>query len=84
MDMDVSTIGFLRADRYRYRILETLGSRSGATAQQVSHKLRIHPKQTDKTIKELLEKGLIKADKDSYLLTDEGMKVLAQVSRTGM
>ena len=82
--MDVATIGFLRADRHRLRILETQDSRSGATAQQVSHKLRIRPKQTDATIKELLEKGLVKEDKNSYLLTDEGIKVLAQVSRTGM
>lgn len=82
--MDVATIGFLKADRHRLRILETLDSRSGSTPQRVSHKLRINPKQTEATIKELLEKGLVKEDKNSYLLTDEGIKVLAQVSRTGM
>jgi len=36
------------------------------------------------TLKELLEKGLIKEEKNTYSLTEEGMKVLAQVQRTGM
>jgi len=84
MNMDTVTIGFLKADRRRLRILETLDSKSGVTAHQVSHKLRIHPRRTEATIKELLDKGLVKEDKESYLLTDEGVKILAQVSRAGM
>lgn len=84
MNMDVSTIGFLKADNHRLRILETLGRRPGATAQKLSGRLRIHQSQTVATIKELSEKGLIKEDKGSYTLTDDGMKVLAQVSRAGM
>ena len=82
--MDVSTIGFLREDRRRFRILETLGKRHGATPRQVSHKLRIPQLQTDITLKELLEKGLIKEDKSRYLLSDEGTRALAQVLRSGM
>ena len=82
--MDVATIGFLKADSHRLRILETMGRRAGITASQVSHRLRIHQKQTDVAIKELLEKGLIKEEENSYSLTDGGMKVLAQVSRAGM
>lgn len=82
--MDTATIGFLKAERHRHRILEMLQSKSGATAQQVSHKLRIRPRQTEATIKELLDRGLLKEDKEGYLVTDEGVKVLAQVSRVGM
>lgn len=78
----VTTLGFLKADKYRLRILETL--KSGATSQQVSHKLRIHQRQTEATIKELLEKGLVKGDKGRYLLTDDGLKILVQVARAGM
>lgn len=84
MNMDVATIGFLKADRRRQRILEMIGKRSTATAQQVSHRLRIHPRQANAALKELLEKGLLKDDKGKYLLTDEGIKVLTQVSRAGM
>ncbi len=82
--MDVAAIGFLKADRHRLRVLETVGKKAGATAQQISHRLRILPVQTDATIKELLEKGLIKEEEKIYSLTGEGMKVLAQVSRAGM
>lgn len=82
--MDVATIGFLKADSRRQRIMETLGRRSSATSQQLSHRLRIHQRQTDAAIKELLEKGLIKEDKSGYSLTDGGIKALAQVSRAGM
>lgn len=82
--MDVAAIGFLKADRHRLRILETVGHKAGTTGEQVSHRLRIPPLQTGATIKELLEKGLIKEDKKKYSLTDEGMKVLAQVSRARM
>ncbi len=82
--MDAATIGFLRAERHRLRILETLKSKSSATAQQVSRKLRIHPKRTETIMKELSERGLVKEDKGGYLVTDEGVKVLVQVSRAGM
>ncbi len=82
--MDVATIGFLKADGRRQRILEMLGKRSTATSQQVSHRLRIQPGQTEATLRELVEKGLVKEDKGKYLLTDGGIKVLTQVSRAGM
>ncbi len=78
----VTALGFLKADKYRLRILETL--KSGATSQQVSHKLRIHRRQTEATIKELLERGLVKEDEKGYAVTEEGLKVLVQVSRAGM
>ncbi|MEE8401425.1 MAG: hypothetical protein V3R86_04670 [Candidatus Hydrothermarchaeaceae archaeon] len=82
--MDASTIGFLKADRLRLRILETLKSKSALTPQQVSHRLRIPPRQTESTLKELLGKSLVKEDKKGYFVTDEGIKILAQVSRAGM
>ena len=84
MNMDVATLGFLKADGHRQRILEMLGKRSTATSQQVSHKLRIQPGQTEAALRGLLEKGLVKDDKGKYLLTDEGIKALTQVSRAGM
>jgi Mn-dependent DtxR family transcriptional regulator len=84
MNMDVATIGFLKADGHRQRILEMLGKRSTATAQQASHRLRMQPRQTEAILKDLIEKGLVKEDKGKYLLTDEGIKVLTQVSRAGM
>lgn len=82
--MDMTIIGFLKADGRRLRILETLNSRSSTAARQISHRLRINPRQTEGTLNDLLEKGLIKADETGYLVTDEGAKVLAQVSRAGM
>lgn len=82
--MEVATIGFLKADGHRLRILETLGKRPGATAKQLSGRLRIHHRQSNATIKELLEKGLIKEEADKYSLTEEGMKALMQVSRGKM
>ncbi len=82
--MDMAIIGFLKADRHRLRILETLNSRSSTAARQVSHRLRIHSRQTEGTLKELSEKGLVKEDGGGYIVTDEGVRILAQVSRAGM
>jgi DNA-binding MarR family transcriptional regulator len=82
--MDVAIIGFLKADGHRQRILEMLGRKPGATARQISHKLRMGRPQTDATIKELIEKGLLKKEKEGHSLTPEGEKVLTQVKRAGM
>jgi DNA-binding MarR family transcriptional regulator len=82
--MEVATIGFLKADGHRLRILETLGKRPGATAKQLAGRLRIHQRLSDATIKELLEKGLIKKNKKNLSLTSEGVRALTQVSRVKM
>jgi len=82
--MDMTIIGFLKADRRRLRILETLNSRSSTATRQISHRLRINPRQTEGTLNDLLEKGLIKVDEDGYMVRDEGARILAQVSRSGM
>ena len=82
--MDVATIGFLKADSHRLRILEMLGRKPGATIKQISHKLRISRPQTDATIRGLIEKGLLKEEKEAHSLTSEGVKVLTQVKRAGM
>ncbi|MEE8167859.1 MAG: winged helix-turn-helix domain-containing protein [Candidatus Hydrothermarchaeales archaeon] len=77
--MDFSTIGFLRADRYRLRILEA--TKSKVAKKQISGRLRIPQALVDKTLKELQGRDLVKEDEDSFLITDKGMKVLAQISR---
>ncbi|MBU2559972.1 hypothetical protein KKA03_03665 [archaeon] len=82
--MEVAAIGFLKAEGHRLRILETLGKRPGSTAKQLAGRLRIHHRLSDATIRELLEKGLIKEEADKYSLTDEGIKALTQVSKAKM
>ncbi len=82
MNTNVATIGFLKADRRRLRILEAL--RSKANPQSISHKLRISRPMVEKSITELSERGLVKKEKDAYIATEEGLKVLAQISRAGM
>jgi Mn-dependent DtxR family transcriptional regulator len=77
--MDLSNIGFVKADRFRLRILEVLKSK--ASPQNISHKLRISPPIVEKSLKELSERGLIKKEKEIYSTTKEGLKILAHVSR---
>jgi Mn-dependent DtxR family transcriptional regulator len=77
--MDVSTVGFVKADRHRLRILEVLKSK--ASSQNVSHKLRIHLPIVEKSLKELSERGLVRKEKEDYTITNDGLKILAQISR---
>jgi predicted transcriptional regulator len=76
--MDVSTIGFVKADRYRLRILEALKSRS--TPQRISHRLRINMHIVEKSLEELRERGLIKQEEGEYQITKDGLKLLNQIS----
>ncbi len=77
--MDLSAIGFLRGDRYRLRVLEA--TKSKATSRQISGKLRIPSVLVDRALVELEERELITAEEDDFLITDKGLKILAQISR---
>jgi|Deesub1362A_J573_1020465.scaffolds.fasta_scaffold00016_154 Mn-dependent DtxR family transcriptional regulator len=77
--MDVSIIGFVKADKYRLRIMEVL--KSEATPKAISHKLRISLPRVNKSLEELSKKGLVEKREDSYFLTEDGIKTLAQISK---
>jgi predicted transcriptional regulator len=76
--MDISTIGFVKADRYRLRILEALKSRS--TPQRISHRLHINMYIVEKSLEELHERGLIKQEEGEYQITKSGLRLLNQIS----
>lgn len=78
--MDYEILGFIKANKHRHRILEMLCS-GVASKRGIAHKLRIAEPMVNKTLEELLEKGLIeKADK-GYKATEKGEKTLRSAAR---
>lgn len=77
--MDFSTIGFVRAVRYRLSILETVKSKS--TKKEISGRLRMPMPLVEKALGELQERELLAAEKDGFTITEKGTKILAQISK---
>jgi Mn-dependent DtxR family transcriptional regulator len=77
--MDFSTIGFIRADRYRLGILEAVKDK--ATKKEISGRLRVPEPFLEKALGELLARGLIASDRDGFAITNKGLKILTQISK---
>ncbi len=79
--MDFATLGFVRGNTQRLRILEAL--KSEAKAEVVSSRLRINLALVERNLKELEKHKLVKAGKSGYLITEQGLKILEQIKQHG-
>jgi len=77
--MDYSSIGFVRADKHRLSILESV--KTEATKKEVSGRLRLPAPLVEKGLKELSERGLVKVEGDGCKATEKGLKILSEISK---
>jgi predicted transcriptional regulator len=82
--MQYELLGFLKANKNRVRVLEML-STVPASKRNIAHKLRMPGLAVEKTLEELLEKGLIATSftekKGGYKATEKGKKLLRSMTR---
>ena len=71
-------IGFVKANVYRFKILEIL-NKEQMDKNKISKKLRIREKLVEKTLSELEIKKLIKKENKSYKITEKGKKIFNQL-----
>ncbi|RLF58660.1 MAG: hypothetical protein DRN25_04945 [Thermoplasmata archaeon] len=71
-------IGFVKANVYRFKILEIL-NKEQMDKNKISKKLRIREKLVEKTLSELEIKKLIKKENRSYKITEKGKKIFNQL-----
>ncbi len=79
MDQDA---GFVKAGKDRLRVLEMLKSGS-FSGERIAKRLRIPGMSFKKTINDLVERNLIKKEGEEYNLTENGLKVIAEIGRPG-
>ena len=75
-------IGFIKAGKYRIKIMELLKNSTLATPAEIAENFGIYHSQVSRTVSELKEKGLISCTTPNrtkgriYRLTKKGIKVL--------
>ncbi len=65
-------IGFVTGNKNRQKLLALLGSRHEMNADLLARNMHIARPSADRIIGELVDKGLIMQDSDSYRLTELG------------
>ncbi|MHA1437835.1 MAG: winged helix-turn-helix domain-containing protein [Promethearchaeota archaeon] len=85
-DLDIDTISFIKASRYRRKILQVLIDKI-LTPSEISKKIGIHFSYLSKLLSELSEKELILCLNDNskktrlYKITDIGLKNLKDLEK---